>query len=61
MWVTDISFNSKNLVVDWRSFNIQGLTNETGLRRVATYLFFHFTPLIIIDNESKIEYFGRVL
>jgi len=53
-----LTFESENLVVDWISFNIKGLTSETGVRRVAHHLSSHFTPLIIIDNESRIGYSG---
>ena len=53
-----ISFNSENLVVDWISFNIQGLTSETGVKRVANRLSSHFTPLIVIDNEFRVGYSG---
>ena len=56
--MTNISFESENLVVDWVSFNIQGLTSETGMKKIASHLSSRFTPLIIIDNESRIEYCG---
>ena len=56
--MTGISFNSEKLVVDWISFNIQGLTSETGVRKIANHLSSRFTPLIVIDNESRIGYSG---
>lgn len=45
-----INFDSKNLVRDWISFNIQGLTGETDLKELL------FTPLLVMNDESKIRY-----
>ena len=42
-----ISFNSENLVVDWISFNIQGLP-DTEI--IAYGLSKHFTPHVLIDG-----------
>jgi hypothetical protein len=49
------SFKSENLVVDWISFNIQGLTDS---QTIAAGLSKHFTPHVIIDGESNISYHG---
>ena len=56
--MTIIDFDSENLVVDWVSFNIQGLTGETSLRRVAGHLSRYFTPSIQMSNGSKMGYVG---
>ena len=56
--MTNINFDSENLVMDWISFNIQGLTSETGIKRIARHLSSRFTPLIIINDESRIGYSG---
>ena len=53
--MTIIDFDSENLVVDWISFNIQGLMGEANLRRMAGY---RFTPLITMSDGSKIGYSG---
>lgn len=56
--MTCINFDSENLVVDRISFNIQGLTSKTGIKRIARRLSSHFTPLVIINNEFGIGYSG---
>ena len=53
-----VNFDSENLVVDWISFNIQGLTEETSLKRIAGHLSSRFTPLIVMDNGARIVYSG---
>jgi hypothetical protein len=53
-----LNFQSENLVVDWVSFNIQGLTGEANLRRIAGHLSRYFTPSILMSNGSKIGYYG---
>lgn len=53
-----LNFQSENLVVDWVSFNIQGLTGEANLRRIAGHLSRYFTPSILMSNGSKIRYYG---
>jgi hypothetical protein len=52
-----LNFQSQNLVVDWISFNIQGLTDPRMLN-VETGLSKHFTPHILIDGESYVSYHG---
>lgn len=53
--MNNISFDSESLVVDWISFNIQGLPDP----RTITYgLSTHFTPHVIIDDEPKIGFHG---
>jgi hypothetical protein len=44
---TNLDFLSENLVVDWISFNIGGLTGEANLKRIAGGLSSRFTPLVI--------------
>ena len=56
--MTNINFDSENLVMDWISFNIQGLTGETDIKRIARHLSSRFTPLIIMNDESRIGYSG---
>jgi len=53
-----MTFESENLVVDWLSFNIQGLTGEANLRRIADHLSRYFTPSILMSNGSKMGYVG---
>ena len=50
-----LNFQSQNLVVDWISFNIQGLTDP---RIIASGLSKHFTPHILIDGEPYVSYHG---
>jgi hypothetical protein len=50
-----LAFQSQNLVVDWISFNIQGLRDP---RTIASGLSKHFTPHVIIDGEPSISYHG---
>jgi len=50
-----IDFDSENLVVDWISFNIQGLTDP---RTIAYGLSKHFTSHVLIDDEPKIGFHG---
>jgi hypothetical protein len=50
-----LNFQSQNLVVDWNSFNIQGLTDP---RTIASGLSKHFTPHVLIDGEPNISYHG---
>jgi len=45
-----INFKSENLVVDWISFNIQGLPDP---ETIASGLSKYFTPHILIDGEPK--------
>ena len=52
------NFQSGNLVVDWLSLNIQGLTGEANLRRIAGHLSRYFTPSILMSNGSKMGYVG---
>ena len=48
-----LNFQSENLVVDWISFNIQGLTDP---RRIANGLAKHFTPHVLMNGEPTIAY-----
>lgn len=48
-----LNFQSENLVVDWISFNIQGLTDP---RRIANGLSKHFTPNVLMNGEPIIGY-----
>jgi hypothetical protein len=50
-----LNFQSQNLVVDWISFNIQGLTDP---QIIASGLSKYFTPHILIDGESYVSYHG---
>ena len=50
-----INFKSENLVVDWISFNIQGLPDP---ETIASGLSKYFTPHILIDGEPKMSYHG---
>ncbi len=49
------NFQSQNLVVDWISFNIQGLTDP---QIIASGLSKHFTAHILIDGEPYVSYHG---
>lgn len=50
-----LNFKSQNLVVDWISFNIQGLPDP---RIIANGLSRHFTPHVQIDGEPGIGFHG---
>ena len=50
-----LNFQSENLVVDWISFNIQGLPDP---RRIADGLSKHFTPHVLMDDVPRIGYYG---
>ncbi|MFT6843341.1 MAG: hypothetical protein ACJASR_002117 [Psychroserpens sp.] len=50
-----LNFQSQNLVVDWISFNIQGLTDP---QIIASGLSKHFTAHILIDGEPYVSYHG---
>jgi len=47
-----LTFESENLVVDWISFNIQGLIDP---KLIANYLFqnFGFNSIIIVGLDGK--------
>jgi hypothetical protein len=47
--------NSENLVVDWISFNIQGLTDP---QIIANRLSKHFIPHVLIDDVPTIGFHG---
>ena len=51
----NLSFQSHNLVVDWISFNIQGLPDPGT---IASSLPKHFTPHVLIDDEPNMSYHG---
>ena len=48
-----INFDSENLVVDWISFNLEGLTDP---KRIADRLFSRFNVFITMDDQSKIGF-----
>ena len=50
-----INFKSENLVVDWISFNIQGLPDPGT---IASSLSKHFTPHVIMDGKPNMSYHG---
>ena len=50
-----INFKSENLLVDWISFNIQGLMDP---RIIARRLLKYFTPHVLIDNVPSIGFRG---
>ena len=51
-----INFESENLVVDWISFNIEGLTDP---KIIASRLFSHFNASITIDGQFKMRFSDR--
>ena len=53
--MTKISFNSKNLKVDWISFNLKGLPNTII---IADRLSNYFTPHVMIDGKPEIGFHG---
>ena len=50
-----LSFESENLVVDWISFNIEGLMDP---RIIGDNLSKYFTPQVLIDDIPTIAYHG---
>lgn len=50
-----INFKSENLVVDWISFNIQGLPDPGT---IASSLSKCFTPHVIMDGKPNMSYHG---
>ena len=50
-----LNFKTENLVVDWISFNIQGLIDPLPL---ASGLSKHFIPRILIDGKPSTSYHG---
>ena len=48
-----INLNSENLIVDWFSFNLEGLMNPIIM---ANRLSKYFTPHVLIDNVPTIEF-----
>ena len=53
-----ITFDLENLIVDWISFNINGLTSKDDVKRIASHLSSHFTPSIVMGDNSKIAFSG---
>ena len=53
-----LNFDDENLGVDWLSFNIKGLTCEADIKRIAGRLSSHFTPSIVMGDDSRIAYSG---
>lgn len=53
--MTNISFNSEDLVVDWISFNLAGLTDITLLtHRLLPY----FNVSVVTENQSQINFYN---
>lgn len=50
-----ISFESEDLIVDWVSFNLEGLVDP---RIIAGRLSKYFTPHILIDGVPEIAFHG---
>ena len=50
-----LNFESQNLMIDWISFNIQGLPNPGT---IASGLSKHFTPHVLIYGEPHMSYHG---
>ena len=50
-----LNFESQNLMVDWISFNIQGLPDPGT---IASGLSKHFTPHVLINGEPNMSYHG---
>ena len=50
-----LNFQSENLVVDWISFNLEGLMDP---RIIGNRLSKYFTPQVLIDDVPKIGYHG---
>ena len=48
-----LNFQSENVIVDWISFNIDGLPN---VRVIAEGLSAYFTPHIVIDGKPDTEF-----
>jgi hypothetical protein len=48
-----LSFESKNLILDWISFNIQGLTDPGT---IAFGLIKYFTPRVLIDDVPTLGF-----
>jgi hypothetical protein len=51
--MTILNFDSENLVVDWISFNIQGLTDP---QIIARRLFSRFNSFITVDDQDRIRF-----
>lgn len=47
------NLNSENLIVDWLSFNLEGLVDPI---LIADCLAKYFTPHVLIDNVPAIEW-----
>lgn len=54
-----ITLDSENLVVDWLSFNLEGLMDPIIITEIITdRLSKHFTPYVLIDNVPTIGFHG---
>ena len=51
-----LNFDSENLVVDWISFNLEGLTDP---KRIACRLFSRFNASITMYDQSNIRFSDR--
>ena len=54
--MAQLNFNSENLMVDWISFNIEGLIDST---RIANLLFFRFNASITMEDQSELQFYDR--
>lgn len=50
-----ISFDSESLVIDWVSFNLEGLVNP---RIIADRFSKYSTPHVLIDYVPEIGFYG---
>ena len=52
-----LTFESENLVVDYISFNIQGLVGRKQVKQIAKYLFqnFGFNSTLALGSDGKEE------
>ena len=50
-----LNFQSQNVVVDWISFNIQGLPDSLIIARRLSK---HFTPHVLMDDVPSIGFHG---
>lgn len=50
-----ITLDSENLIVDWPSFNLEGLMDS---KIIAHRLSKHFTPHVLMDDMPSIGFHG---
>ena len=51
-----LNFESENLVVDWISFNLEGLIDP---KRISSLLISHFNASITMEDQSKLRFSDR--